>query len=284
MLNQNSTYGWSCLVGTSSGKPQVCRRKCDTTFEMRITSVQVHGFANFREPLQWSPLRDVNVLYGPNNVGKTNLLRALALYFRLLGVGEAVTTAQMQVLDRPDEELAALLNSGFQKPDMPPISITVEWAITEKDLESVGLFPELPSDRVVTSFEVKTINRAIELRVKKWLLRDQDVALMDRAKNAAVIGFAQQLRRLLSDACPFQFEHPVHPVATLGRVSEGFPQALKDSLFDARQSVRPEQRKRWQWFARLAASVRTEIGSGSWETVFDRTTGRADLIYVRDDA
>lgn len=250
---------------------------------MRISTFTVRGFANFTEPVTVRPLGELNILYGANNAGKSNLLRSVELYFRLLGAGEVVTRAQMQMLEKLDEPFQQLIDSSLNRKDPQPIVFEVEWTLTDKDLESAGLFAEVPSDRILTVLELKRINRAQELRIQKWVHRDQDVSQMDRGKNAAVIGFAQQIRRLLSDATPFQFEHPVLPTAHLGKVADGFPQSLRDAIFDARQSSRPEQRKRWQLFSRLAAHVRAEIGAGEWDTTFERSSGKADLIYLRDE-
>ena len=61
---------------------------------MRIETFTVNGFANFTSPVSLGGLEEINVIYGPNNGGKSNLLRALELYFRLLGVNDNVLKAQ----------------------------------------------------------------------------------------------------------------------------------------------------------------------------------------------
>ena len=58
---------------------------------MQIVSFTVQGFANFIQPVRLGPLEAVNVVYGHNNAGKSNLLRAVELYFRLLGAGEIIS-------------------------------------------------------------------------------------------------------------------------------------------------------------------------------------------------
>lgn len=247
---------------------------------MRLKSITIQGFANFTRALAVGPLEDVNVFYGPNNVGKSNLLNALELYFRLLGAGESVTRAQRQILDEPDEALRELALAAFNRKETRPIIFNAEWVVNNEDLEQYGLFPEVPCCRVLTCLELSLANRNLEIQTPRWMLGDRDVAAMDRAKEGAVIAFAQQVRRLLADACPFQFEHPVLPCGRAGAGSDLFPQSLRDALFDARQSIAPEARRRWSVFAELIAAFRAELGPGSWETVFDRPTGRADLVYL----
>lgn len=249
---------------------------------MRIQSFQVTGFANFAEPLILGPLDDVNVLYGPNNVGKSNVLRALETFLRVLGAGEAVTRPQVELLDRPDEAMSTALAAAFNRSNPVPVIFEVVWRLNEADLEAYGIFPERPCGRVAVTLELRPLSRTVECRVLKWMLNDLDISTMDRGKDAAVIGFGQQLRRLLADARPFQFEKPVLPCTRVGD-TPGFPQALRDALFDARQSLQPEARKRWTLFAELASTLSGELGAGQWETTFSRATGKADLIYLQED-
>lgn len=251
---------------------------------MRLRSFTVQGFANFVQPVTMGPLDEVNVIYGPNNAGKSNLLRALEVYFRLLGAGEAVTKSQQQMLDDADPALGQLVASSVNRTAPQPLIFTAQWSISESTLERYGLFPELPCNSITTVLQLTPNSRSLELRVQKWQMGDQNVAEMDRAKDLTKVGFAQQIRRLLSDACPFQFEQPVLPYARLAQSYEPFPQSLRDALFDARQSRQPAQRRRWAIFARAAGELATELGEGAWDTVFDRTTGHADVIWVQGDS
>lgn len=225
-------------------------------------------------------MEDINVFYGPNNAGKSNLLRAIELYFRLLGQGESVTRAQSQTLDRLDARTHELLTRGFNRLDPQPITLQADWSLTQKDLDSAGLHPEQPCHTISTTLEVKLIGRVLELRVQRWVMGDKDISQLDRTKDAPLVGFGQQIRRLLSDARPFQQDQPVLPVLYAGKPSAGCPPALRDALFDARQSLNATQRRRWSLFSDLAGGLKLELGEGHWDTVFDRATGQADLIYI----
>ncbi|HEU4752642.1 MAG TPA: AAA family ATPase [Armatimonadota bacterium] len=246
---------------------------------MRLRSLTLSGFTNFREPVAFGPLDDLNVVYGPSNAGKSNLLRAIELYLRLLGAGEGVSKSQPQILDNPERETAALLEGLTEK----PLTFSAEWQISEKALQENNLTPEQPFSRLVTLLELRPANRSFELRVQKWIVGDQDFAAVEKEQDPRGVQFAQQLRRLVADARPFLFEKPVLPQAWLGQAPELFPQRLRDLLFDARQSTNQEQRRRWMLFSRLAASFQEELGEGSWETTFDRSTGAADLVYLRGE-
>src|SRR5438477_104237 len=120
---------------------------------MQIQSFKVQGFAHFVEPVTLAPLREINVLYGPNNAGKSCLLRAVDLYFRLLGAGEAVTKAQRHILDKPEDELFERLTACFTRGTPTPIRFEVQWSLTDADLHAAGLHPDYPCGRVVTTLE-----------------------------------------------------------------------------------------------------------------------------------
>ena len=54
---------------------------------------------------------------------------------------------------------------------------------------------------------------------------------------------------------------------------------VRDELFDARQSLDRQRRARWTLFVRLLRELEPELGPGEFDTAFDRSTGRADLVY-----
>lgn len=253
---------------------------------MRIEQFRFTGFANFTQPVTWGPLEEVNLLYGPNNVGKSNLLRAVELYFHLLGAGDVVTKSQRQILDQPGAALAELMSASTPRnrgTEPQSLVFDVTWSLTEQDLQESGLFPDHPCWRVETVLEAVPSPRSIDLRIQRWMLEGMDVAQMEKDSNPAQVGFAQQIRRLLADARPFQFEQPVLPVARIGTGTSLFPQSLRDALFDARQSVAPEARRRWALFAELASTLSTELGPGTWDTTFSREAQRADVVYLNGD-
>lgn len=249
---------------------------------MRILSFKVTGYANFVQPLALAPLDEINVLYGPNNCGKTNLVNAMELYFRLLGASEGVTKEPVQRVDDPDSRLSELLAGAFNRARPEPINFVVNWSVPQTELEQWGVVAELPCGSLTTELELKQVNRTYELRVLRWMLKDQDLAKLDKAKDLRPLQFGQQLRRLLADATPFKSDRPVPPLRRAH--AEGLiPQELCNRLFDARQSLSPDERKRWSLFSRLAGNLEAELGPGAWDTAFDRVTGQASLVYVNGD-
>lgn len=250
---------------------------------MQLQLLTITHFANFTQPISFGPLGDFNAIYGDNNSGKSNLLKAVALYFAVLGAGENTSRLQPQTLDRIEGPLAEYLREAFTWKDPQPIRFEAVWKVQQADLERYGLFPEGAFERIETVLELRLLNRAHEVRVEKWMQGDSDLSVLDKARNSQQVVFASQLRRMLSDAKPFTADRPFFPVRFAGRSTEGFTQALRDGLFDARQSLRSDDRRRWALFAELAGSLKTELGPGRWETTFDRAKGTADVIYLASD-
>lgn len=56
-----------------------------------LEQFEVSGFKNLTQPIIFGPLGQINVIHGPNNVGKSNLLQAIDLSFR------GMDQVQMQV-------------------------------------------------------------------------------------------------------------------------------------------------------------------------------------------
>lgn len=251
---------------------------------MRLNSFGVRGFANLSGPVELGPLRDINVIYGPSESGKSNLLRALELYFYLLASSETVNKLQVQSLETASGRFAALLETAFHRTDPVPIQFRAEWQIDSATLAASGLSREIPGDTLRTEIELRSLNRRPETSVKIWQIGDKDAAQLDRLQEPAIVGYAQQLRRVCADARPFQFDEPVYPLWRLVDSGEHFPQSLREQLFDAAQSTSSEARRRWEIFARLAQSARpSAAGQAGWRTGFDRKAGRANLLWVDGD-
>lgn len=248
---------------------------------MQIKSFQVQGFANLTATVRLEPLREVNVLHGRNDVGKSNLLGAIELYFRLLGVSEAVTRVQGHTFERPDEGIRVLLAGAFNRSDPQPVQWEVDFTLADGDLETAGVYAEVPCREINTVLELRSTNRTVEARIKKWQVGETDISTLDRTRDKSVVQFGEQLRRLLSDARPFKEEKPVLPVARFTGEGGLFPQSLRDALFDARQAREPGRRRRWTLFTEIAGGLRAELGDGEWDTAFDRSEVRAEILYVR---
>src|SRR5690606_17698470 len=68
---------------------------------MLLQRFQVQGFKNIRRAITLDELGPVTVLAGDNNVGKSNVLEALGLFFGLLGNRLRITGRLHATVDEP---------------------------------------------------------------------------------------------------------------------------------------------------------------------------------------
>ena len=250
---------------------------------MYLKSLNIQGYRNLTGPVAFGPLETINVVHGPNNAGKSNLLQAMDLYFRLLAYDENVSGGPNITLE-PNEELTAALDTAFNRYDAQPLTIKAEWGITTEDMETNGLREEFPCDYVFMVLEITPNPRGTQMRMVKFMLRDKDVAALDKDQDGAQVTFACQLKRMLSDNRPFQQELPIFPLAHFGAPERDLvPQGLRDRLFDVRQSIDLKRRRRWDLFAELGGELADVLGPGRFDTAYDRETGRAELIWNRGE-
>jgi predicted ATPase len=247
---------------------------------MRITGFYASGYAAFRRPLALDDIGDVTILHGANNSGKSSVLRALELYFHVLGAGESVTRDPVQTMDRTECPFDELLTRSLRRPEPEPIVLRADWRLCPEELAAYSLTSERPIRSVRTEIELRPVNRTLEIRVLKWLHGDRDVAQMTRDREPAETQLGAQLRRLLADAFPYRYDRPVFPIRYAGAMGGGLPASLCDGLFDSRQARDGKRRDAWRRFERLAESLRPELGSGSWDTVFDRASGQAGVVFL----
>ncbi|MEZ4431391.1 MAG: AAA family ATPase [bacterium] len=109
---------------------------------MFIHRFEVQGFKNFVEPVVLDELGEINVIHGDNNVGKSNLLEAMHLFFAIanewvlpsdskpFGIG----TQELVQMDHPQQTIF-----GLQSAD--PIIFDVLVAI-DPDVVPIKLWEE----------------------------------------------------------------------------------------------------------------------------------------------
>src|SRR3712207_2506286 len=100
---------------------------------MRMRSFMVQGLGNFTKALDLGPLEDLNVISGANNTGKSNLIRAVELYFRLLAAGDGVAGDQVLELNPDDPALEELLKRSFNWERPRTITFQVYWEIPREE-------------------------------------------------------------------------------------------------------------------------------------------------------
>src|SRR5437868_813271 len=105
---------------------------------MQVNSFTVEGYKNLTGSVTLGPLGSLNALYGPNNIGKTNLLTALDLFFGLLAAGTQVSKDQSLSMDPTEEIEGHPFAEIFNDLDPTPIRLQVELALTQEELREKG--------------------------------------------------------------------------------------------------------------------------------------------------
>jgi hypothetical protein len=256
---------------------------------MRVNSFTVAGYKNLIEPVTLGPLGAIHALHGPNNIGKTNLLSSLDLFFALLGVGNQVSKDQYVSLDATEQIEGHPFAQIFNSREPAPICWQVELALPEEELRAFGVEPECPTDPTTISLELTPVASGAQLRVTQFQMVAMDVA----RDSSGPTGFAESLRAFIAGTFFLQSDSSARPFALVDpyQVADGegargglVPQHVRDALFDARQSLDRDQRRRWVLFQQLMRALEPELGAGEFDTAFDRSTGRANLVYSTGEA
>jgi hypothetical protein len=267
---------------------------------MKLNAITIQGFKNLTQPITFGPFQAVNVLHGANNIGKSNILQAVEIFFRLLGTGNQVGNGQIVGLENGETLIGCSFEHLFHLVTPSPIQWRVELSIPTAELEEVSIDPEMPTESMVIAAElIPGLGDKAQFRIQQFLFGETDVSKLDQEKDEGV-AFAQMMRTYISGMLAIEASRRTSPYIRIdlsgrdpraksseqpgGRPERGLvPQSIRDSLFDARMAVDREQRRRWVLFQRLAQVLAPELGPGMFDTAFSRKTGHADLVFDTGD-
>lgn len=239
-----------------------------TITTMILENFAVSGYKNFTQSIEFGPLGRINVIHGPNNVGKSNLLQAIDLYFKLLSQYQRLKIIKkfddFQALHYPVEEIFNLVEpqpiniaGTFYAPD--------ESSSQQRSNSSVKIYLQLMMK--VDHIEVK-----ISSNPPNWTqnLVDELTKIYRHSKQTTHNRFM-----LLT----------INREAYRGGQSTRHivPQQLRDALFDAKESPDAFWVQRWHLFVETMAEFEDVLGPGRFNTAFDRARNQADLVLDRGD-
>jgi len=272
---------------------------------MRFLWFEVQGYKNLRAPLRLTDIGRINVLHGDNNVGKSNLLEAIGLFFVLVRIFREEAGGGPSLAER-----YALRT--------PPAAMEADGTATHTTVRSLGYFAEhgFPANEIF-NFKGK---RPIEIRARLqfeafdvdetdpgWFTlpfevgfqlerRDQDLRLahtqLVRADGADVTPSLGDTQRALDRIGGRQRDGMTYPRFALIRTDrtiasaftptaeapggrEPLPRELGLAIYDAEESKDPR-------FTRLLTSLeafRDLVGEGQWRAHYNRHADRADLRF-----
>jgi predicted ATPase len=259
---------------------------------MKIVRFLVQGYKNLKSPLVLDDLPDIVIVHGDNNVGKSNLLEALSLAFRLLNltdkdnrlpfVREAMVSAEAF---RDQTGLAAMEIFTLGSP--APIRIELDLAIRADELDAAGIYEVEDTARVSIHLRLSPAPGGVSWKIDRFLFgeRDDATAAPDSemgsrlrkyalflTKNFIVGGRALGLRFNLLN---------VHRQLLNQQEAPSDRQIVADELalqlYDAKESLEPAHHARWLLFSDLVSRFADLIGPGEIVATYDRASGRARL-------
>ncbi len=192
------------------------------------------------------------MIHGPNNVGKSNVLQAMDLYFRAEAFLSENAPAGEHIFSADDfaEKWGYSVAEIFDF--LNPMPIDIRCICNSADQSD-------PQSRLAISVRP---TRGGEQQIAVEMTHDGKFCLDNRF---ALIGTNRRL--MLEDRTP----PGLHIV----------PQQLRDALFDAKESRDARMVRRWELFVEAMRQFEDILGQGVFHTAFDRPNNKADLVFDR---
>lgn len=228
---------------------------------MRLTSFRVSGYKNFKAALRLEDIDRFTVIHGDNNVGKSNLVEAMALFFLLLDAEEGPSGGVASSYERRADadnarSFGYFIEQGIEPSDIFPLDNTGE---------PIRFHAEIAADdgaRQAVSIELRRVEGALT-----WTSTPER---SKRAMRAPRFALLRADRTLLS----------ISGAGSAPTHREPLPKELGLMLFDG-QEAEPgsKERERFLHFLQSLDSFRHLLGDGGWRVRYDRRAESADLVF-----
>jgi ABC-type iron transport system FetAB ATPase subunit len=244
-----------------------------------LQEFKVKGYKNLTHPIVFGPLGRINVIHGENNVGKSNLLQAIDLYFRLLERGsqfDGRSVGAITIEPHAFEEWGFTSAEIFGFADPIPIELTGTFSFTSGEREQLGL---------ETSERLQVIELRLSLRANGVEARITDlVGGITEQALARILDYVPTVHLLQARETTSRFGllGVSRRLATGAAQTNGLrivSQRLRDALFDAKESREATLVRRWELFVEAMKQFGVVLGPGGFDTAFDRQSGHADLVF-----
>ena len=246
---------------------------------MQLRSFSVQGFKNFRQKITLDDLGPVNVIHGPNNVGKSNLLQAVRLFFFLCGLPTTLP-------DRSQVQNAVLNEHGFEaifNLEMPmAITLDAELSMDVQDYARSGQTPvHLQTGTIKIGFELTRTGLDCTYRISRLQLGDgKDLVNKKHGVDVSVNGFVSIG---LFHTIAFMSKERVDRFGLAG-VERQYDGDIALALYDAKESRELEQSRRWERFVEGMSSFEDVLGKGKFVAIYQRKLEKAMLVFETDRA
>lgn len=281
---------------------------------MRLRWFEVEGYKNVRTRLRLDELGDINVLHGDNNVGKSNLLEAIGLFFLLVralreearggpGLRERYTRRARRAADAVTGRSAArsfdyFATLGFPPDDIfdlhgaRPIRLSAQVELQSGDLDTedpawmgqpieLALGLERREDELLITLVHAARADGVTLSSEGGEAANDDLArVLDRiGPRRGPAGPAPRFALIRADRTVLtEIASPRLGDSAPLETREPLPRELGLALHDAEIATGP-QRERFDRFADALGRFRSLFGEGQWRMIYDRRAERAELSF-----
>jgi AAA15 family ATPase/GTPase len=254
---------------------------------MQLKRFSVKGFKNIRTEIVLDDIGAISVIHGENNVGKSNVLEAMQLFFQLLTLSERTTWVQ-QMTSSELEQLGFIASEIFNLEFIDTIKLNATFNNIEVD--ELGIKELLPTSEVQINLQLKPVLGDFEYMVTKFRFADGTDVTQEPA-NAEQTAFARKLARFLAQSTsllnPKEKEKRFELISVDRHISLNeiearrsvVPQSLRLQLYDAKESLEFSSSNKWKLFANTLQKFHDVLGIGEFVAIFNRHTNRANLVF-----
>ena len=268
---------------------------------MRLRRFSVSGYKNLRQPVVLDALGPINLIHGANNVGKSNLLQAMAMFFRCLlpgadglpfNRGRAVSLSEVG-------DLVPDLRALFHLEQPAPIVLNGVLDIPTAELAAAGIqeAPPIVELDIEVTLQWNAVDAAATVHITRFRFGDGDDAAVGRdpgeeksRPQRKVSDDTLRLAKFVARNVTVR-EGPAQRFSIVGvhrALEDDKIQREKDvaslamEMYDCRESTDRVRRDRWRAFVRAMAEFQDVTGDGAFEVTFPRSGLDARLVFDTD--
>lgn len=238
---------------------------------MFLHQFEVTGYKNLSQKITFGPLGRINVIHGPNNVGKSNLLQAMDLFFKILGNLFKLNLYHATINPRKVGS-NQFTYWGFNPTEIfnlvkpLPIKLDGIFSFTDTELTDYDINKNLGNVKITF-----TISPFSQDNVKLTAAYDITNSQMKEFVTSSYFGENKGFGLL-----------GLNRHYTTTDNSQIVPQQLRDELFDAKEAWGTDLVKRWELFVETMKAFEDIFGPSEFSTAFDRPNNKADLVLDKD--
>jgi hypothetical protein len=274
---------------------------------MHLIHFEVRGYKNFRAPLRLDDLGKINVLHGDNNVGKSNLLEAIGLFFVLLQALREDVRGGPSLAERFERRTTEVPTSGGLRSTVRSLSYFAERGFAADEIfhfddgSPIHLVARLRLDPVdgggaaaPWADQAVDVTLGVSRGEEELVITLFGLALEDGASLAPTD--EAEWVRLLNPLGPRRRAKATEPRFALVRadrtmLAEPAPAREQTSPLETREPLPREigmalhraeeasgvERERFDRFLASLDAFKDMVGEGRWRVRYDRDEDRADL-------